>query len=167
MKGRLWRLREHMALLPSSLSEFSHKTAVHVCFCSRPLLFLKAFEEQAECARVSRAGLRRPPPCARARHPPPCARARHPPPCARAPFAPTIMRARAPVAPTTMRVCALCTHYRSRARAHGSRYRARACAVGTHRVARPASPWHPLPCSQQPLPRANLAPTALHLLPCA
>lgn len=44
-----------MAPTPGSLSAFSHKTAVRVCFCARPLPFLKAFEERAECMGDARS----------------------------------------------------------------------------------------------------------------
>lgn len=125
MKGRLWRLREHMAPLPSLYLNFLIKTAIRVCFC--PLPFLKAFEEQADCARAGKA------------------RSAWAPPTVRACPTPTAVRARA-----------LGTYRLARPwhPVPGVRTRlwhpppcARARALGTHSTQCFARPWHPLSCA--------------------
>lgn len=161
MKGRLWRLREHMAPLPSSLSEFSHKNCRPCVFC--PLPFPKAFEEQAECAGKARSAWA--PTTVRACPTPTTVRARalgthplarafgthhhararlwHPPPCARARALGTHLRvrARAPLAPTIVRARApLAPTAAGALHALGTH----CLAPSTHRLARP---WHPLPCA--------------------
>lgn len=139
-----------MAPTPGSLSAFSHKTAAPVCFCARPLPFLKAFEERAECVGDARSVRAPTDVCAlgirRLRRPAPTSsRALHPPP--RAPRTHRLARPWHPrlVHPLPTASCTLGTYRLARPAPIMH-------VLGTHRLA------HPAPAVSRALHRPNRTP---------